>query len=255
MSQQRLQLLEINLISAQDLAPVSKSMRTYAVVWVHPDRKLTTRVDQNGHFNPKWNEKFVFWVDNAFLNDEESSIMIEIYAVAWLRDVLIGSVRVLIGNLFDSDFGSNTRFTALQVRRPSGRPQGIINMGFALLSSTMRSMPLPTELCSSAVGFNDLMNAKTRNVNDQDNHRQKQVIRLRRVQSDVTDRTTEETLKKCGNGGSICYGGNGSLCNSSAMSISEIITTTKHKENIGAWLTPHFVTLTWGRQLQWWQQP
>ncbi|XP_038698245.1 uncharacterized protein LOC119995861 [Tripterygium wilfordii] len=235
MSQQQFQLLEINLITAQDLAPVSKSMRTYAVVWVQPERKLTTRVDQNGHFNPTWNEKFVFRVDNGFLNDEESSIMIEIYAVAWLRDVLIGSVRVLISNLFDSDFGSNTRFTALQVRRPSGRPQGIINMGVALLSSTMRSMPLSTELSSTAVEFNDLMDVKTRNVNDQDNHKPKQqVIRLRRIQSDVTDRTTEETPKKCGNGGSICYGGNGSICNSSAMSISEIITTTKQKENSGS---------------------
>ncbi|XP_038695750.1 uncharacterized protein LOC119992969 isoform X2 [Tripterygium wilfordii] len=207
-------------------------MRTYAVVWVHPERKLTTRVDQSGYFNPTWNEKFVFRVDNVFLDDKESSIMVEIYAVAWLRDVLIGSVRVLISNLFDSDLGSNMRFTALQVRRPSGRPQGIINMGVALLNSTMRSMPLFNELSSSAVGFNDSMDAKTHNVNDQDNH--KQVISLRRVQSDVTDRTTDEHPKKRGNGGSICYGGNGSICNSSAMSISEIITIRKQKEKDGS---------------------
>ncbi|XP_038725095.1 uncharacterized protein LOC120016409 isoform X2 [Tripterygium wilfordii] len=207
-------------------------MRTYAVVWVHPERKLTTRVDQAGHFNPTWKEKFVFRVDNAFLDAEESSIMIEIYAVAWLRDVLIGSVRVLISNLFDSNFGTNMRFTSLQVRRPSGRPQGIINMSFALLNGTMRSMPLCPELSSSAVGFNDLMDAKTRNVNNQDNH--KQLIKLRRIQSDVTDRTTEENSKKRCNGGSICYGGNGSICNSSVMSISEIITTTKQKEKSGS---------------------
>ncbi|KAJ6291995.1 hypothetical protein OIU76_023982 [Salix suchowensis] len=101
------QLLEINVISGQDLAPVSKSMRTYAVVWVHPGRKLSTKIDQNGHINPQWNEKFVFRVDETFINAENSSIMIEIYAAAWLRDVQIGSVRVLISNLFPSNYNNN----------------------------------------------------------------------------------------------------------------------------------------------------
>lgn len=47
--------------------------------------------------------------------------------------------------------------TTLQVRRPSGRPQGILNIGVALLDSSMRSMPLYRQLSMSAVGFRDLM--------------------------------------------------------------------------------------------------
>lgn len=45
----------------------------------------------------------------------------------------------------------------LQVRRPSGRPQGILNIGVALLDSSMRSMPLYRQLSASAVGFRHLM--------------------------------------------------------------------------------------------------
>ncbi|KAJ6744294.1 INGRESSION PROTEIN FIC1 [Salix purpurea] len=204
------QLLEINVISGQDLAPVSKSMRTYAVVWVHPGRKLSTKIDQNGHINPQWNEKFVFRVDETFINAENSSIMIEIYAAAWLRDVQIGSVRVLISNLFPSNYNNNKmRFVALQVRRPSGRPQGILNMGVQVLDSTMRSMPLYTELSASGVGFNDLINAKTTGKTLEEKS-----ANLRRTKSDRTDPTTtdESGLRE---GGVRSLGG--SLINSSVV--------------------------------------
>ncbi|CDY17163.1 BnaA05g10250D [Brassica napus] len=50
------QLLELNIISAQELAPVSRKMKTYAVAWVHSQRKLTTRVDYTGGANPTWND-------------------------------------------------------------------------------------------------------------------------------------------------------------------------------------------------------
>ncbi|RYR38044.1 hypothetical protein Ahy_A09g042987 isoform A [Arachis hypogaea] len=160
------QLLELNVISAQDLAPVTRNMRTYAVAWVHPDRKLSTRVDTQGHTNPTWNDKFVFRVDEEFLYADTSAIMIEIYALHWFKDVHVGTVRVLVGNLIppppDRPYHNNRaplgmRFVALQVRRASGRPQGILNIGVAVLDSSMRSMPLYT-LNSSAVGYRHLAN-------------------------------------------------------------------------------------------------
>ncbi|KAL6548270.1 hypothetical protein OROGR_008691 [Orobanche gracilis] len=160
------QLLEINIISAQDLELVSKKMRTYATAWIHPNRKLSSCVDTEGKNNPTWNDKFVFRVDEEFLRRDTSAVMIEIYAVHWLRDVLVGTVRVLVGNLIPppsrshgphGQHYSGMRFVALQVRRPSGRPQGILNIGVALLDSSMRSMPLYRQLSMSAVGFRDLM--------------------------------------------------------------------------------------------------
>lgn len=158
------QLLELNVISAQDLEMVARTMRMYAVAWVHPDRKLSTRVDSHGRNNPTWNDKFVFRVDEDFLLSDTSGVMIEIYAVHWFRDVLVGTVRVLVGNLvtppsrqFRHQQHIGMRFVALQVRRPSGRPQGILNIGVALLDSSMRSMPLYTQLNASAVGYRLLM--------------------------------------------------------------------------------------------------
>ena len=169
------QLLELNVISAQDLAPVTRNMRTYAVAWVHPDRKLSTRVDTQGHTNPTWNDKFVFRVDEEFLYADTSAIMIEIYALHWFKDVHVGTVRVLVGNLIpppSRPFHNNRaplgmRFVALQVRRASGRPQGILNIGVAVLDSSMRSMPLYT-LNSSAVGYRHLMGEK--DAYDSHNH-------------------------------------------------------------------------------------
>ncbi|XP_061995263.1 uncharacterized protein LOC133713164 [Rosa rugosa] len=158
------QLLELNVISAQDLAPVSRSMRTYAIAWVHPDRKLSTRVDTHGHNNPTWNDKFVFRVDEDFLHEDTSAVMIEIYALHWFKDVHVGTIRVLVGNLIPTPVKPHhhhpqlgMRFVALQVRRPSGRPQGILNIGVALLHSSMRSMPLYSQLSASAVGYKQLM--------------------------------------------------------------------------------------------------
>ncbi|KAL1808593.1 hypothetical protein ACET3Z_025583 [Daucus carota] len=165
-----LQLLEINIISAQDLEPMSRKMKTRATAWVHPTRKLSTRVDTEGHVNPNWNDKFVFRVDEEFLQRDTSAVMIEIYATQrgrWKRDALVGTVRLLVGNFISPPTRPNhpsshhigMRFVALQVRRPSGRPQGILNLGVSLLDSTMRSMPLYSQLSASAVGFHSLLEA------------------------------------------------------------------------------------------------
>ncbi|KAL0724018.1 hypothetical protein Bca4012_038617 [Brassica carinata] len=167
------QLLELNIISAQDLAPVSRKTKTYAVAWVHPERKLTTRVDYNGGTNPTWNDKFVFRVDDEFLYADTSAVVIEIYALHWFRDVHVGTVRVLISNLIPPSrrpgYRTSTppqgmRFVALQVRRASGRPQGILNIGVGVLDGSMRSMPLYTHMDSSAVGYRDLLGEEDRHL-------------------------------------------------------------------------------------------
>ncbi|KAJ6771438.1 CALCIUM-DEPENDENT LIPID-BINDING (CALB DOMAIN) FAMILY PROTEIN [Salix koriyanagi] len=169
------QLLELNVISAQDLAKVSRKMKTYAVAWVHPDRRLSTRVDSAGCNNPTWNDKFVFRVDDSFLHADTSAVMIEIYALHWFRDIHIGTVRVIVGNLIPpprprhhNQFQLGMRFVALQVRRPSGRPQGILNIGVALLDSSMRSMPLYSQISVSAVGYRQLMGEEELNHHKDD---------------------------------------------------------------------------------------
>ncbi|KAL6976761.1 hypothetical protein U1Q18_025547, partial [Sarracenia purpurea var. burkii] len=234
------QLVEITLISAQDLAPVSKSMRTYAVAWLHPDRKLTTRVDSRGNANPTWNDKFVFRVDDDFLNSDSSAVMVEIYTVSWFRDNLVGTVRVLITNLIppfariQNNFG--TRFVALQVRRASGSPQGILNMAVSLVDTSMRSMPICTALSNSAIyAYSDPTEKKNKiNVDDVQDHgdcddkeeakeRVNAKIQLWRSRSERTEMNIEEHSfpPKTGSilNGSIV---NGSLYNGSMLNDSEL---------------------------------
>jgi len=203
------QLLELNVISAQDLAPVGRNMRTYAVSWVHPDRKLSTRVDTEGHTNPTWNDKFVFRVDDEFLCSDTSAIMIEIYALHWFKDIHVGTVRVLIGNLAPPPSRPHTnrtplgtRFVALQVRRPSGRPQGILNIGFTVLDGSMHSMPLYTHN-ASAVGYRHLMGEK--DAYDSHNHLSPHVLvaasatpraELRRAKSDTSSVVAAEAVAR-----------------------------------------------------------
>ncbi|KAJ8531504.1 hypothetical protein K7X08_026938 [Anisodus acutangulus] len=206
------QLLEINVISAQDLEPLSKKMKTYAVAWVHPTRKLATGVDVEGGNNPTWNDKFVFRVDEEFLRQDNSAVHIEIYSVHWFRDTLVGTVRVLVGNLIPPirthhrTHHVGMRFIALQVRRPSGRPQGILNIGVALLDGSMRSMPLYRQMSMSAVGYRALMeedthlphNNEIKQNNTSNNNDNNNVVTLkptlRRTKSERSERVTLDDI-------------------------------------------------------------
>lgn len=138
-SSNQIKLLEISLISAEDLASVSKSMQTYAVTWVNPGRKRTTQTDTHGHKNPEWTEKFIFRLNKDQM--ENATLTTEIYTVSWFRDVLVGTVHVPVKELITPLLLQNRHmhFVTLQVRRPSGAPQGKVNMGVALLDSTMRT--------------------------------------------------------------------------------------------------------------------
>ncbi|KAL3838368.1 hypothetical protein ACJIZ3_022959 [Penstemon smallii] len=181
-----LQILEVSLISAQDLTPACKSMRTYAVTWIHPNRKLTTRIDQQNHTNPTWNEKFTFRLDNELLLSEDATLTVEIYTISWFRDVLVGTVCVLIGDLITPltrnthNQPKNTRFMALQVRRPSGTPQGILTMGVALLQKSMRSMSVHHYAHEN---FHDVIEKKVsslhlKNKNQEDEKKEETKIQL-----------------------------------------------------------------------------
>lgn len=115
-------LLELNVISAQDLHAVGGSMHTYAVAWVSPETKLSTRVDKEGHNSPTWNDKFVFRISDDFLHCDTSAVMVEIYCVKFFWDAHVGTVRVLLSNLLPAISSDAllrhivpTRFVALQV--------------------------------------------------------------------------------------------------------------------------------------------
>lgn len=124
-------ILEINLISAQGLkypsANLRRSLQTYAIVHVDPSFKLRTLTRPGD--NPTWNEKFLFRVKPEFLFSETSAVSVSIYATGYFSDQLIGTVRLLVGTLIPLSSSIGTpAFSAVQIRRPSGRFHGVLNV-------------------------------------------------------------------------------------------------------------------------------
>ncbi|EPS68074.1 hypothetical protein M569_06693, partial [Genlisea aurea] len=159
-------ILEITLISAQGIKPPSGNLRrlqTYAVTWVNPATKLRTRVDSMGGENPTWNDKFLFRVCNDFISGDTSAVSVEIFAVGYIKDFLIGTVRFLLSSCFkrpgsvelsreEGTIGTPA-FTAVQIRRPSGRFQGVLNIAAAVY----QLLDYPIMEKETAVSFRDLM--------------------------------------------------------------------------------------------------
>ncbi|GER51311.1 calcium-dependent lipid-binding family protein [Striga asiatica] len=130
-SSSSLKLLELNIMSAHDLPPVSKMLRTFAVAYISPDHKLTTRIDHTGHTSPTWNYKVAFHVDDLLLKSESSAVTIEIYNLAWLRDLPIGTCHLMINSLSKNP---GFRRVDLRVCRPSGHLQGTLHVGVQLVA-------------------------------------------------------------------------------------------------------------------------
>ncbi|XP_061997518.1 BON1-associated protein 2 [Rosa rugosa] len=153
---EKMHVLEINLISGQGLKVPSgklRRMKTYAIAWVDSDHKIRTRVDKVGAENPTWNDRFLFKVSSEFLARETSGITIEIYAVGVIRDHLVGTVRLILSNFLDLE-SKIPSFTALQIRRPSGRFHGVLNVAALVNHESEWSKELDDV---SAIGYQDLM--------------------------------------------------------------------------------------------------
>nr|XP_043626859.1 uncharacterized protein LOC122598332 [Erigeron canadensis] len=140
--EEKSRILEINLISAQGLKiPPSTKTRTYAIAWVDPAAKLRSHLDRIGGENPTWNEKFLFRVSPRFIYGDTSAVQFEIYASGYIRDYLIGNVRYLLSSssLTSSKTGAvigTPAFSAVHIRRPSGRVQGVLNIAATVYESS-----------------------------------------------------------------------------------------------------------------------
>lgn len=141
--------LEINIISAQDVKREKyvAQMHAYAVVWIREDYKLRTHIVNCDDLHPSWNARLQFIVSDALLNQEkgiQSALTIELYCQGRLRDTLLGTVRVLLSSLSRNGKGyQGAQSLALQIRRPSGRPQGILNIGSIILDLDRACMSVP----------------------------------------------------------------------------------------------------------------
>ncbi|XP_027161171.1 uncharacterized protein LOC113762099 [Coffea eugenioides] len=180
------QILEINLISAQGLKTPSGSrrrMHTYALAWVDPTAKLRTRTDRVGAENPTWNDKFLFRVSSHFLACETSGVTVEIYAVGYIRDYLIGTVRFLLSSCLgkfpssaDAIAIGTPAFTAVQIQRPSGRFHGVLNIAASVCSSACSDFEIFSG--ASAISFRDLVGAELEKEKEVDRRQRRRLSRI-----------------------------------------------------------------------------
>ncbi|XP_065869440.1 protein SRC2 homolog [Euphorbia lathyris] len=123
--------VEVTIKSAKDLKNVNwrhGPLKPYAVVWVDPNSKCSTRVDDEGDMSPFWDHTLAIPLPPGRIEDH--TLYIDIVHAGAEEDTkpLIGSARLKLVDVLD-DVGVGERaIRSLQLKRPSGRPQGKLDV-------------------------------------------------------------------------------------------------------------------------------
>ncbi|KAL4387113.1 hypothetical protein GQ457_09G031350 [Hibiscus cannabinus] len=130
--------LELTIVSAKHLKNVNwqnGDLKPYAVFWVDPDRRLSTRSDDSGSTRPVWNERFTLPLVGPL---HDAALTLEIFhsKPSETPKPLVATLRVELKGLPDPDDSSKIR--TFPLLRPSGRPQGKIRVKLGI-----RERPLP----------------------------------------------------------------------------------------------------------------
>ncbi|TYJ07070.1 hypothetical protein E1A91_A12G278800v1 [Gossypium mustelinum] len=123
--------IEVTLTTATNLKNVNwryGPIRPYVVVWVDPNYKFSTKVDEEGDTSPTWNETLVLPLSAPI--DDDTTLFIDVVHAGSEEDTkpLIGSAKLKLREVLDdAGFGERHKKT-LQLKRPSGRPQGKVDV-------------------------------------------------------------------------------------------------------------------------------
>ncbi|KAG6411353.1 hypothetical protein SASPL_129434 [Salvia splendens] len=126
--------VEVTITSAKDLKNVNwrhGSLKPYAVAWVDPKSKSSTHVAPDGDTSPTWDQTLLLPFDSPV---EDSTLHIDIVHADAAADTkpLIGSARLPLRDLVD-DVGLGRRADrTLPLTRPSGRPQGKLEVAVSV---------------------------------------------------------------------------------------------------------------------------
>ncbi|KAJ4967398.1 hypothetical protein NE237_019247 [Protea cynaroides] len=137
--------VKVTITSAKDLKNVNwrhGSLKPYAVVWVDPNSKSTTNVDDNGDNSPTWDETLVLSLASYI---HESVLSIDIVHANAAEDTkpLIGSARVPLKEIVDEVGIGQSAYRTLKLRRPSGRPQGKLELKVVVRDHYRAPVPEP----------------------------------------------------------------------------------------------------------------
>ncbi|KAL1555115.1 protein SRC2 [Salvia divinorum] len=126
--------VEVTITSAKDLKNVNwrhGSLKPYAVAWVDPKAKSSTHVASDGDTSPTWDQTLLIPFDAPI---EESTLHIDIVHADAAEDTkpLVGSTRLPLRDVVD-DVGLGSRVErTLHLKRPSGRPQGKVDVAVSV---------------------------------------------------------------------------------------------------------------------------
>ncbi|CAI0546566.1 unnamed protein product [Linum tenue] len=129
---------EVVISSAKDLKNINwrhGPLRPYAVVWVDPNQKSSTRVDEEGDNSPLWDHTLVIPLPPGPIDSH--TLHIDVVHAGREEDTkpLIGSAKLPLRDVIDEagGVGSGERVKrSLTLKRPSGRPQGKIEVKVAV---------------------------------------------------------------------------------------------------------------------------
>ncbi|XP_004309433.1 PREDICTED: uncharacterized protein LOC101294323 [Fragaria vesca subsp. vesca] len=123
--------VQVKISSAKDLKNVNwrhGPVKPYAVAWVEPSNKCSTKVDEHGDTSPEWDETLIIPIPGPVNND--TTLYIDIVHAGTEPDTkqLVGSARLPLRDVVD-DVGYDERSSrTLTIKRPSGRPQGKVDV-------------------------------------------------------------------------------------------------------------------------------
>ncbi|KAL0358940.1 UNVERIFIED_CONTAM: hypothetical protein Sangu_0743400 [Sesamum angustifolium] len=118
--------LEVTIISAEDLKNVNwrhGKLKPYAVVWLDPSNKSSTRADEEGDASPYWNDNLLIPF-NSLIDDSTLYVEVVHANVAEGTKQLIGSAKLALRDIAEDVGLGNVAERKLELKRPSGRPQG-----------------------------------------------------------------------------------------------------------------------------------
>ncbi|VVB17421.1 unnamed protein product [Arabis nemorensis] len=154
--------VEVTITSAKDIKNVNwrnGPNKPYAVVWVDPKYKSSTRVDDDGDTCPTWNETLVIPLPPDNDDDEDDKVYIDIVHAGREEDTkpLIGSAHLsLLDVIEEAGLGVPVAKT-LKLKRPSGRPHGKLDVTVTVREP--RYHPAPGSYHAPPYGYTDYTHA------------------------------------------------------------------------------------------------
>ncbi|XP_057953219.1 protein SRC2 homolog [Malania oleifera] len=132
--------LDITIVSAKHLKNVNwrhGDLKPYAIFWLDPDHRIATKPDDAGSTRPVWNERFTVPIATPL---QDSLLTLEIFhsKPSETPKPLVGTLRSPLTDLLGLDEAASNPIRTLELRRPSGRPQGKIR-----IKLTLRERPSP----------------------------------------------------------------------------------------------------------------